>query len=113
MEREDVLIHVDNSRGSDNHDGTHQPVARADRAFSLLPAYWHGRAEIIFHNTGTPYLIETSAVCLGTPIGPEASPLVIRGEHDELVVEAMADSTGGDYVNVRENIPADQLVGLC
>ena len=114
MESEDILIHVDNRSGSDNHDGIHQPVETADKAFSLLPPSWHGSAEIIFAVTDIPYPIRKSAVYFGTPIGPDASSLVIRGGYlrdgDFGEVTATAVS-GGDEVATDLNMRADQLIG--
>jgi len=112
MEREDILIYVDNIRGNDVHDGIHQPVKTADRAFSLLPPYWHGRAEIIFAVTDIEYPVTASAVYLGTPIGPAASPLVIRGGYrDGFTVEATVESTGDRIVTTTDTSGADDLVG--
>lgn len=83
-------IYVDNTLppGSDSNDGLapgpfnpatgHGAVATADRAFGLLPPFWKGSAEIIFAPTNNPYLITKEAIYLGTPIGPDASSLVIR-----------------------------------
>lgn len=114
MEREDILIYVDNIRGNDVHDGIHQPVKTADRAFSLLPPYWYGRAEIIFEATNREYPITTSAVYFGIPVGPDASSLVIRGGYapDEDFPEVIA--SGGSRVDeIRTNldIPPDRLIG--
>lgn len=111
MPPENILIHVDNVTGQDNHDGIHQPVATAERAFSLLPPYWHGRAEIIFEPTGRTYSIEQKAFYIGMPIGPEASPLVIRGAYrTDLTVVAAADSSG-DEVRIAGGMSADELIG--
>jgi|GEM_PF-6779629 len=114
MEREDITIHVDNIRGNDAHDGVHQSVKTADRAFSLLPPSWYGRAEIIFEVTNREYPITTSAVYFGTPVGSEASSLVIRGGYasDEDFPEVIASSGSRvDEINTNLDIPPDRLIG--
>lgn len=114
MEREDILIHVDNIRGDDVHDGIHQPVRTADRAFGLLPPFWDGRAEIIFAVTNREYPITTSAAYFGTPVGPNASSLVFRGGYapDEDFPEVAASGNSrGDEIATNLNIPPDHLIG--
>jgi hypothetical protein len=109
---EDILIYVDNNLGNDTNPGTRSsPLATADEAFRRLPAYWPGRAEIIFAVTHRDYPVRTGAVYFGTPVGPDASPLVIRGGYlDELIVRATAPSSG-DYVVMNTDIPPDGLIG--
>jgi hypothetical protein len=119
MTREDVLIYVDNRRGDNNNDGTepdphgiHGPVATADKAFSLLPPSWHGRAEIIFATTEIDYPIASSSVYFGMPIGPDASSLVLQGGYkDELVVTARASSLGDQVFTSTRTAIADHLIG--
>jgi len=113
---DDLLIYVDNSIGSDANPGTRSsPLATADEAFRRLPSYWLGRAEIIFAVTRRDYPVRTGAVYFGTPIGPDASPLVIRGGYlDEFVVRATGGT--GDNVIMPTDItttetPEDQLIG--
>lgn len=116
---EDILIYVDNTLGigNDNNDGTlRRPVHTADEAFSRLPSSWRGRAEIIFKATDTPYPITTSSLYLGTPIGSDASPLVIRGGYMNLMGEdgfaRATNASAGDYVDTDlRRYPLDSLVG--
>jgi hypothetical protein len=107
----DVLIYVDNNIGADSNDGTKSsPLATADEAFRRLPDYWLGRAEIVFAVTHRDYEITTDAVYFGTPIGTEASPLVIRGGYEDLLV-IRATRGSGDSVFTTTEIPEDKLVG--
>lgn len=123
-EERDVLIYVDDE-GDDRNDGTHPerdtpsrhgPVRTADRAFSLLPPYWLGSAQIIFKATSEPYTITTDTLYLGTPLGTRASPLIIRGAYEPHPifgeVTAISESSGGDEIHTAANIPADDLLGL-
>lgn len=111
MKKEDVLIYVDNVNGKDTDPGTqHNPVETAGEAFRHLPPFWYGRAEIIFAATGRDYPLTTDAVFFGTPIGPEASPLVIRGEYAEELVTPAADSSG-DEVSITTGFDRDRLIG--
>lgn len=115
-----VKIYVDNVRGNDSPGrgiimGTQEhPVRTADKAFSLLPPTWDGSAEIIFALTEHPeYSIEATSVSFGTPIGPDASPLVIRGGYTNVLsnVEALGPSNG-DYVRTTTALPPeDELIG--
>ena len=111
---EDIFIHVDNRPGvgaDTNPDpGPSTPLATADEAFRRLPPSWRGRAEIRFANTGREYPIIKSSVCFGTPIGPDASPLVIRGDYDDLLV-ITATGGSGDNVVTGTEIAEDELVG--
>lgn len=116
---EDIFIYVDNTIGvgNDNNDGTlRRPVLTADEAFSRLPSSWRGRAEIIFKMTDTFYPIETRTLYLGTPIGLDASPLVIRaGELTPVVraatpIRASAASTG-DYIDIAWRPHPDIFLG--
>jgi hypothetical protein len=108
---EDILIHVDNTVGSDANPGTRSsPLATADEAFRRLPPYWHGRAEIVFAVTYRDYPVTTDAVYLGMPVGPEASPLVIRGGYDNLFVFRAADGTGDNVISTID-VPEDKLIG--
>jgi hypothetical protein len=90
-------------------------VNSADAAFRILPDVWHGSAEIIFTASPVEYTMNTNAVYFGTPIGPDASPLVIRGDYtDEYgIVTASVDPAPvpGDYVYSRTAIADDQAIG--
>jgi len=113
---DDLLIYVDNNIGSDANPGTHSsPLATADEAFRRLPAYWLGRAEIIFAVTRRDYPIMTGAVYFGTPIGPNASPLVIRGGYADLFVIRATGGSGDNVIMPTDitttEIPEDQLIG--
>ena len=63
---DNIQIYVDNVNGSDDTErrgGSSDPVRTADRAFSLLPPFWRGSAEIIFAVTPEPiYDIVTDKV---------------------------------------------------
>jgi hypothetical protein len=113
----DILIYVDKNVGDDSNDGTERhPLATADEAFRRLPSSWDGSAEIVFiDNKDSVYPISTAAVAFGTPIGPGASPLVIRGAYKTV---AMHDGArvleSGNQVEV--NFPdwhpgPDELIG--
>lgn len=109
---DDLLIYVDNNIGSDANPGTpSSPLATADEAFRRLPSYWLGRAEIIFAATRRDYPIRTDAVYFGTPIGPDASPLVIRGAYEDLFVVRATNNTTGDNIVTTVETPEDQLIG--
>lgn len=112
----DIQIYVNNITGDDSNDGSQDhPLATADEAFRRLPPFWHGSAEIVFINTDRVYPIATSAVALGTPIGPDASPLVIRGAYDtvvELEEARVLDSGNRVEVNMPDWAPdPDRLIG--
>lgn len=115
-----IILFVDNVNGSDTGipgaidplGSQRNPVATADKAFSLLPAYWDGSAEIRFLVTSDPsYRITAGAVYFGMPIGPRASPLVIRGGYrDQLVVTARGGT--GDYIDTTTSLGGDdELIG--
>lgn len=107
----DIQIYVDNVGGRNNNSGNRSaPVRTADKAFSLLPPSWHKRAEIIFAVTGSDYEITTDAVSFGTPIGPEASPLVIRGAYRDLFT-LTAEGGSGDKVVTTRDLHEDELIG--
>jgi len=108
----DIQIYVDNSgRGRDTHPGTEEaPVMTADEAFRKLPPSWPRRAEIIFAATGTPYEITTGSVYLGTPTGPDASSLVIRGGYQDLFT-LTAEGGSGDKIITTLEQSADDLIG--
>jgi hypothetical protein len=109
---QNIQIYVDNIEGRNSHSGKRDaPVDTAEKAFSLLPPSWTGRAELIFAMTGRPYEILTDAVCFGTPIGPKASPLVIRGGYEDLLAITASDSSNGDIVPTTADQPADALIG--
>ena len=108
---DNIQIYVD-PRGhndSNNAGSRSNPVQTADKAFSLLPPSWRGSAEIIF--APGEYTIETDAVSFGMPIGPGASPLVIRGRYNDLfTITAQAGSNENTVVTTLD-VPADELVG--
>ena len=109
---DDIQIYVDNVDGRDTNRGKNNaPVRTADRAFNLLPDTWRGGAEIIFVPTGEPYDITTSAVSFGTPIGTEASPLVIRGDYRDLVTVTAVKASDGNRVLVTADDDEDGLIG--
>src|SRR6185369_3118709 len=111
---QDIKIYVDNNQAhndSNNSGNQANPVRTADHAFSLLPASWEGRAEIIFAVTGRDYEVDTDAVSFGVPIGPDASPLVIRGDYEDLLtITAEAGSDENKVVTTRD-LDADKLIG--
>jgi len=112
----DIAIYVNNNIGNDSNDGSaSHPLATADEAFRRLPSSWNGSAEIVFINTNRVYPISTSAVALGIPVGPDASPLVIRGDYETVAeLEASQVLESGNQVQV--NVPdwtseSDALMG--
>ncbi|HEX6185039.1 MAG TPA: hypothetical protein VFZ44_14230, partial [Pyrinomonadaceae bacterium] len=116
---EPVRLYVDNShpRRSD-HDSAagrrpEHPLATADEAFRRLPPYWRESAEIIFADTGSPYRVTTDAVYFGMPLGPEATPLVIRGGYSDVAGVLTARDSAGEFVDTltRLDVRDDELVG--
>lgn len=111
----DILIYVDNILGDDDKDGSEsRPVRTLTGAFNLLPPVWTRRAEIIFATTGDrpAYLVTTSTVYLGTPVGPYASPLVLRGGYTtEFDVEADRASAGDEVVTRTPASLPDAIIG--
>jgi hypothetical protein len=108
---DNIQIYVDPHGNNDRNNAGSQsnPVQTADKAFSMLPPSWRGSAEIIF--APGEYSIETDAVSLGMPTGPEASPLVIRGDYNDLfTITAQAGSDENKVVTTLD-VPADELVG--
>jgi hypothetical protein len=114
---ENWQIYVDNRRtdpddrdfsGPDLNGNRVCHVATADAAFRKLPAVWHGSAEIRFMNPGE-YPVYTDAVYLGTPIGPNAKSLVIRGGYDEQLVVDTKNT--GDDVITRSTLLEDSVIG--
>ena len=109
---EDVLIFVNNEIGNDTNAGTSSaPLATADEAFRRLPPVWHRRAEITFANTRRDYRMSSDAVYFGTPIGPDASPLVIRGGYEDLFVVRATSGSTGDQIITTIDVPDDELIG--
>ena len=107
-----IQIHVDNRDGRDTQPGTRTtPVRTAHRAFSLLPEAWRGSAEIVFAPTGDPYDIITDAVSFGTPVGPDATPLVIRGDYQDLLTVTADAASDGNRVMVTADHGSDELIG--
>jgi len=109
--QDNIQIYVDPHGHNDNNNSGSQsnPVQTADKAFSLLPPSWRGSAEIIF--APGVYTIETDAIFCGTPIGPKASPLVIRGPYEDLfTITAQAGSNENTVVTTLD-VPVDELVG--
>ena len=107
-----IQIYVDNERGhNDNNNSGNRstPVQTADKAFSLLPSSWRGSAEILF--APGDYLIDTDVVSVGMPIGPKASPLVIRGPYKDLFTIAAEVGSNENKVVTTLNLPADELIG--
>ena len=106
---DNIQIYVNLTGNDDNAGSQSTPVRTPDKAFSLLPPSWGGRAEVIF--APGDYTIETDAVSFGMPIGPEASPLVIRGAYNNLhTITALAGSDEKRVVTTLE-VPAEDLVG--
>ncbi|HXC71228.1 MAG TPA: hypothetical protein VN644_14695 [Pyrinomonadaceae bacterium] len=107
---DNIEIYVDARSDNDDNPGTESaPVRTAGKAFTLLPPSWRGRAAIIFAPGN--YTIETDAVSFGMPVGPDASPLVIRGTYNDLfTITAQAGSNEKTVVTTLE-VPADELVG--
>lgn len=115
MERA-IEIYVDNEEGNDHPETSgdqRHPVKTADKAFSLLPDHWTGTAEIIFVPRRDPYFIETDSIYLGTPIGSEASSLVIRADGDRYSRVREITATGGDrhHITFTGPIEAESLLG--
>ena len=109
--QDNIQIYVDPHGHNDSNNAGSQanPVQTADKAFSMLPPSWRGSAEIIF--APGDYEIETDAISFGMPIGPDASPLVIRGPYDDLfTITAQAGSDENKVVTTLD-VPAEQLVG--
>lgn len=77
-----MIIHVDNANGDDIHrhtDNPNAPLRSADAAFRQLGTDWTDQAEIRFKaNTGSAYVMSTSTLYLGNPVGTNASSLVLR-----------------------------------
>jgi len=106
-----IEIYVDPHGHNDGNNAGNQqnPVQTADKAFSMLPPSWRGSAEIIFAEG--EYSIASDAISIGMPIGPEASPLVIRGPYKDLfTITAQAGSNENTVVTTLD-IRADDLVG--
>lgn len=111
---QDINIYVDNNQAhndSNNSGNQANPVRTADKAFSLLPASWEGRAEIIFAVTGRDYEVDTDAVSFGVPIGPDASPLVIRGDYEDLLTITAEAGSDENKVVTTQDLDADKLIG--
>ena len=116
MERA-VEIYVDNIDGNDHPETSgdqRHPVKTADKAFSLLPDHWRGTAEIIFVPRPDPYFIDTDSIYLGSPLGSEASSLVIRADGERYNRVREITATGGDShgLNFQGLVAADSLLGL-
>jgi len=110
---EDVLIYVDNVAGNNSNDGTQRrPVATADEAFSRLPSSWRGRAEITFAPNAIAYPITSGTVYLGTPTGPDASSLVLRGGYRDTYPITASGGTE-DYLDTAPGflLTDDALIG--
>lgn len=101
--------------GNDESIGDREhPVFSADEAFRRLPPFWYGAAEIIFMPTGIPYPIMSDTVYLGTPIGLEAKPLVIRPSDYSYSEEFTVTASGGSGTNIvlnSELFLPDQFTG--
>ena len=114
---DNIQIYVDNVNGSDDTErrgGSSDPVRTADRAFSLLPPFWRGSAEIIFAVTPEPiYDIVTDKVSLGIPSGPEATPVLLRGAYEDVFTVTAADADSGDNIFITEDLRHDDdLIGI-
>lgn len=116
---DNIQIYVDNINGLDDptrRGSRLDPVQTADRAFSLLPPFWRGAAEIIFAVTSEPkYEINTDRISLGIPSGTEGMPLVLRGGYKDLftVTASVADSADlRDHIVTTADHPVeDDLIG--
>lgn len=114
---ERIQIYVDNVDGND-HPATagdqRHPVRTADKAFSLLPDHWPGQAEIIFVPRPGFYDINTDSIYLGTPVGSEASSLVIRvdGYPYNRVHEITATAGSAHQIVFEADVTAESLLGL-
>ena len=111
-----IQIYVDNISGDDDSrrsGSSSEPVKTADRAFSLLPPFWRGAAEIIFAVTSNPlYPIITDKLSFGMPSGPDATPLVLRGGYKDLLTVTAAEGDSGDEVVTTADHPVDDdLIG--
>lgn len=109
--QDNIQIYVDPHGHNDSNNAGSQsnPVQTADKAFSMLPPSWRGSAEIIF--APGDYEIETDAVNLGMPIGTEASPLVIRGDYNDLFTITAEAGSNENTVVTTLDVPVDELVG--
>src|SRR5437016_2970277 len=110
----DYFIYVNNNGGDDNYSGDiDHPLATADQAFRRLPPCWYRQAEIIFAPTRIDYPITTSAVSFGTPVGPDASPLVLRGTYfnDFEVSAGYASSVNEIVIREPGSFSPDDLIG--
>jgi hypothetical protein len=108
---DNIQIYVDPRGHNDSNNAGSQsnPVQTADKAFSMLPPSWRGSAEIIF--APGDYTIDTDAVSFGMPIGPDASPLVIRGDYDDLFTITAQAGSNENMVVTTLDVSADALVG--
>jgi hypothetical protein len=108
---DNIQIYVDPRGNNDHNNAGNQsnPVQTADKAFSMLPPSWRGSAEIVF--APGEYTIESDAVSFGTPFGPEASPLVIRGAYNDLFTITAEVGSDENKVVTTIDLPADELVG--
>jgi hypothetical protein len=113
---ERIQIYVDNVDGNDHPETAgdqRHPVRTADKAFSLLPDHWTGQAEIIFVPRPSPYDINTDSIYLGTPVGSEASALVIRADGYPYSRIREVTATGGDAHRIIFDgaVAAESLLG--
>ena len=112
-----LQIYVDNVDGNDHPETAgdqRHPVRTADKAFSLLPDHWTGQAEIIFVPRNEPYDIRTDAIYLGTPVGAEASALVLRADGYPYNRVREVTAIGGNQHKIifDGSVPAESLLGL-
>ena len=116
---EPVRLYVNNTHprrrdnGGDAGSAPDRPLATADEAFRRLPPYWRASAEIVFADTGSPYPITAGSVYFGAPVGPEATPLVIRGGYTDELGVVTARASDGDWIDTqaRLGVADDALVG--
>jgi hypothetical protein len=114
--QERFQIYVDSEEGNDHPETSgdqRHPVRTADRAFSLLPDHWTGQAEIIFVPRSAPYDISTDSIYLGTPVGSEASSLVIRADGYPYNRVREITATGGDAhrITFDGSVAAESFIG--
>lgn len=109
--QDNIQIYVNPHGNNDSNNAGNQsnPVQTADKAFSLLPPSWRGSAEIIF--APGEYAIDKDAVSFGMPVGPNASPLVIRGAYNDLFTITAQAGSNENMVVTTLDLPADELVG--
>ena len=113
---ERIQIYVDNVDGNDHPETAgdqRHPVRTADKAFSLLPDHWTGEAEVIFVPRPGPYEINSDSIYLGTPVGSEASSLVIRvdGYPYNRVHEVTATGGNAHRIIFDGDVAAESLIG--